>query len=157
MPSQSMSNPQHAFGAFTTIEILLVLVIIGIISTLSYASLVNYHTTTVIDSELKTIVSNIQVARQKAIGNPTGSVYSIKFLSGSYVVFPGSTYSASNTSNQIYNLDNTVIVSTTFPSDLVTFNTFTGRVTNGGSITISGGGFTKHIIINLLGIVEDIT
>lgn len=142
--------------AITTIEIVVVVAIMAIVATASYINFVTYYYTSVVDAELRTVAANIQRARQKAIGNATGSDYSIRFLSDRYVMFPGTTYNSSSSSNVTYMLDNIVIVSTTFPSNQVTFNNFHGRATSGGQVSISAGGISNTIVINSLGIVEDI-
>lgn len=152
----TLNNNGHRQSAFTTIEILVVIAIMSIFAVLGYVNIVSYYNTTVIDSELHTIVSNIQRTRQKAIGNATDSDYSIKFLTDKYVVFIGSTYNANASTNLSYSLENSVIVSTTFANGIVTFSKFTGRVAVPGYIDITAGGLNKRITVNALGIVEDI-
>lgn len=142
--------------AITTVEIIVVIGIMAIVATATYINFVSYYYTSVVDAELRTVASNIQRARQKAIGNTTGSDYSIKFLSGSYVMFAGTTYTAGAAGNIVYGLDNIVVVSTTFPSDIVTFNNFNGRAVTSGQVSISAGSIANTIVINSLGIVEDI-
>lgn len=142
--------------AFSLVELLLILVIIALLAVGSYNAVYNYYRTSVMDSELQTIASTMHSVRQQAIANADGSDYSVKFLGDSYVVFPGSVYNSNGVNNKSYPLDNTVLVSTTYTADTATFNNFTGRTGVGGSVTLSAFGFTKQIIINELGIVEDI-
>ncbi|MCA9378827.1 hypothetical protein KC640_00205 [Candidatus Dojkabacteria bacterium] len=145
-----------ALKAFTTIELLLVVAIMAILATSAMAFIVTYYTTAVVDSEMNIIRVRLQRARQLAVGNATGEAYSIKFTGSNYIMFPGTTYSVSDPDNTVFTMDTGVFVSTTFSNDLVTFNSYTGRVTSPGSVTIQAGTFTKQIIINALGIVEDI-
>lgn len=142
--------------AFTLIEVVLVMAVAAIIGVSSVAAVVSYHLTTVLDSELTELVSNMQLARQNAIGNTSSSDYSIKFLPDRYVLFIGNTYDANNPNNRSFELDSLVIVSTTFANDLLSFNNFDGRVANPGSITISAGGTNRTVTVNSLGIVEDV-
>lgn len=141
---------------FTLIEVMLGLFITVVVAAAGYVSFSNYYKTTVIDSELKLVKSVLERTRQKAIGNATGTAYSVKFLSTSYVVFPGTTYTANDANNISYPLTSTVLVSTTFPQDILTFNNFTGRAASGGTITVQAFGADKQLVINQLGIVEDI-
>ncbi|MBL8014782.1 MAG: type II secretion system protein [Candidatus Doudnabacteria bacterium] len=143
-------------NAFTLIEIILVITLTSIVGVIAVASIVSYHVNTVLDSELKELVSNIQLARQNALGNDNSNDYSIKFLPESYILFPGAAYSSNNVENRTYTLDSIVVVSTTFTNDIITFSNFTGRVSEPGSISVSAGGINREVTINSLGIVEDI-
>ncbi len=144
------------FAALTTIELILVITLMSLVTLGSLAAIVNFHTTTVIDAELKTAITNIQRARQLAISNSTSQNYSIKFLADSYVLFPGDTYVEGSGNNINFYLDSAVIVSTTFPSDQIIFQNFTGRVISPGSVDLTAGSFAKQITINSLGVVEQI-
>lgn len=156
MPGYSYSKSGQIRLAFTTVEILIVIAIMSILATSAMAFLVTYHNTSVVDAEMHIVRVRLQRARQLAIGNPTGEAYSVKFTGANYILFPGTIYSVSDPDNVVYTMDAGVVVSTTFASDTVTFDSYTGRVTSPGSVTIQAGNFTKQIIINSLGIVADI-
>ncbi len=143
--------------AFTMIEVAVVVAILGIVAVVATSPILNYYRTTIIDTEVRTIVSDLQKARQRSIGNDTGSDYSVKFLSGSYVLYPGSTYGAGNPDNEEHLMDTNVLLNTTFVSDNIVFSSFTGRTGASGSITLQAFGVNKSIVVNELGIVEDIT
>ena len=150
------SSVREKLRAFTLLELVLVTAIAAIVFTVSASATVTYYRTSVVDSELRGMTANLRKARQTAIGNATASDYSIKLLSDSYVLFPGTTYSASNPSNERFYLENSVILSSSFTNNIITFKKFTGRTDIAGTINLSGFDLTKQIYINSLGIVESI-
>ena len=147
---------KNKFPAFTLFELVLVIAIAAIIFTVSASATVTYYRTSVVDSELRGMTANLRRARQTAIGNATSSDYSIKLLSDSYVLFPGTIYSPSSSNNEVYYLENSVILSSSFTNNIITFKSFTGRTDLAGTINLSGFDLTKQIYINSLGIVESI-
>lgn len=134
----------------------MVMALMAILALGAYSALLNYYRTSIIDTELNSLVSFISRARQHAIGNATGSEYSIKFLPDKYVIFSGNTYLDGASGNDDHALEVGVVIDTTFSSDTVTFNAFTGRTGQAGSISIFAYGAVRQININSLGIVESI-
>lgn len=151
------SKNEKQLPAVTLVEIVLITAILGILSVTGAAAIINYHRTSVMDAELRTITARLQRARQLAISNGTGEDYSIIFLADSYVIFPGTSYSVSDPDNDVHTLASNVLVSSSYTNDTVTFQNFTGRTGVAGSTTFSAFGLTKTITVNALGIVEDIS
>lgn len=150
------TEPRTKLRAFTLVEVILVSVILGIMAVGASSAILNYHRTSVMDAELRTITARLQRARQLAIGNPTGQDYSVRFMASQYVMFPGTTYVNGGANNQVFSMDTNVLVSSTYTNNQVSFSNFTGRTNVAGSITLSAFGMNRTIVINSLGIVEDI-
>jgi prepilin-type N-terminal cleavage/methylation domain-containing protein len=147
----------NSYKAFSLIEVLLVVALVAILAIASASTLYNYYRVSSMDFELKTVTSRLQRVRQQAISNDSGSQYSVKFFAGRYVVFAGATYVEGLASNEEYQLTTNVLVSTSFTSDIITFDNFTGRTGVSGTLTLSAFDLNRVITINQLGIVEDIS
>lgn len=146
----------HKIPAMTLSEIVVVIAIMAIIATVGFGSLFNYYQTSILNADVSFMISILQRTRQRAISNATSSDYSVKFLTDRFVVYPGIVYSSSSSNNENYYLDNGVIVDASFTNDIITFNNFTGRANQGGSVQIRAFGINKTLNVNSLGIIESI-
>lgn len=149
-------SKHNSLKAYTLVELLVIVVIFSIIIVSSAIGAFNYYRTVTFDSALQNLVSHIQRTRQRAISTVSGQPYSVKFLPSTYVIFPGTTYSAGSSSNEVRTLEVGVIVDTSYSSDIITFHTPDGRTTAAGNVTIAAFGLNKVININSLGFISSI-
>jgi hypothetical protein len=148
---------KRVFRAATLAEVALVMAIIAIISATGMGAAINYYQRSILSADVDQLVIELRRTRQRAISNSIGSGYSVKFLMDRFVIFPGAVYNPSNPENEDNFLETGVIVSTTFPNDELTLDTFTGRASNPGAVTISAyGNLTQVVAINSLGIIESV-
>ena len=147
---------------FTMVELLLVMGIFAILialSSVNYFSTVNQNT---VGNAENVLIADLRSAQNKAMSGTAVSGVSqtswgVKFLSNSYVIFPGTTYSASNTNNYVVTLPERVVLSTTFPSSQVQFSRISGEVMGYGNatdtITLTVGSSSKTIELNVYGTI----
>lgn len=148
-------NPKKKLKAFTLVELVLVFGLISIISVSSFQVLRNYYTTSLVDTEARTLYSYLRLARQQAMSNDSSSNYSVKFLSTSYVGFLGETYVPGAAGNDVQEIINDVTITSNFSDDILTFTNYNGRAVAAGTVTITGStGIGITIDINELGIIE---
>lgn len=145
------------FAAVTLIELTIVFVISAIVTITSFNVITRYYNTSQVVTETDSVISYLRFSRQEAIGNSTGDEYSVKFFNDRYVGFFGTSYTEGAGGNDENDIRNDVTLSTNFTNDLLTFDNFTGRPTETGTITITSNvsGVTNEITINTLGVIDD--
>lgn len=148
---------------FTLIELLLVMGLMAVLATFATINLIRPQTTASIQSAVDTLASDLRQQQIKSMvgdssGGSSASTYGIYVGSNSYTVFKGSSYSAGDANNFVFDLGTNTSISTTLPSSQVIFSRISGEVSsfvNGqNTITISSGGESKTITINRLGVVS---
>lgn len=147
---------------FTLVEVLLVM---GIISILAALGSVNYFSSfnqTSVGTFEDIMISDLRSAQSKAMSSQgaSGAIttgWGVKFLGSSYVVFPGSTYTAGSSNNYVVSAPTGLTISTSFPSSQVLFNHSSGEVISYDSaldrITLNAGSSSKTIELNQYGVV----
>jgi len=147
---------------FTMVELLLVMGIFAILialSSVNYFSTINQNT---VGNTENVLIADLRSAQNKAMSGTSVSGVSqpswgVKFLGNSYVIFPGTTYSAGNTNNYVVTLPDRVVLSTTFPSSQVQFSRISGEIMSYSSatdtITLTVGSSSKTIELNVYGTI----
>jgi prepilin-type N-terminal cleavage/methylation domain-containing protein len=149
-------------SGFTLIELMVVMAIILTLFGLSVVGLRQPQTSTNSSSAVETLVNDLKTQQMAAMSGATGSSSSQQ-MSGIYVqhdkytLFTGSTYSASDDYNYVYNPPDGVTFSTTFPSNIVQFTKGDGAV-NGfaagsNTITVTTSAGNKVITITRYGAI----
>lgn len=115
-------------SAFTLVELLVsigILLIIFAISTVALSGVIpSTSQSTVYDS----LISDVRLQQTQAMTND--SYYGIHFAGTSYTLYQGTTYTPSDPSNYVVNLDPTVNFSAiTFPGNNLSFSPGSGDVT----------------------------
>ncbi len=153
------TSPDLTTG-FTIFEIMIVVVIMMIVVSIIWSSFSRLNKSQVLDKEIRDVASIINDARQRTLFSKNDSSYGIHFANNQVVLFRGTTYSSSDTSNEIKSLNSLVTISnisiTGGGSDII-FNRLTGAVTNSGVITFTlniSPGTVKTITIANTGTVE---
>lgn len=124
----------------TFIEILIVVAIIGVISSIVFINLSQFRNEQVLKNTAVDIVSLLNKARSNTLSSLNSTNYSVHFEQGQVVLFVGPIYSASNVTNEPMVFSTAVMI--VIPSGInlgggadVTYKRLTGD-TIGGTITI---------------------
>jgi prepilin-type N-terminal cleavage/methylation domain-containing protein len=94
----------NARTGFTLLEIIIVIALSAVLSTIGIASLRSFQRYAEIDAAANQIVAVLREARDRAVADSTSTGYGVHFESGRYVRFTGSVYSATSTVNIVYSL-----------------------------------------------------
>jgi len=110
---------------FTLIELGMVFGIIAILIGLATFNLANVQKVTSISSTIDTLVSDMKSQQTKAMvgaGSATGESYGIYFQSDGYILFTGTTYSSTNSSNFAIKLGSNIeFANSTFSDNSLVF------------------------------------
>lgn len=139
---------------FTLIEILMVITILGIISSIVILNLSQFRNEQLLKNTTLDVVSLLSKARQNTLSSVNSTNYGVHFDSNKAVLFTGSVYSSNNATNEPIVFSSKVIIPT--PSGLnigggsdVIFERLTGE-TIGGTIKIQlTSDSTKQKIITI--------
>jgi len=137
---------------FTLIEIILVISITVIIAAVSIPVIVRFVGVQHLDDTRSTIVASLRQAHNQAVFQKNDSAFGVRFLSGSFVIFQGSSYASRTTSEDIV---------VTIPSSItvsgiseVVFTKRTGVPSTTGTIFIHLGSSSLSLSINQSGLIE---
>ena len=152
-------NTYNTNRGFTLIEMLIVIVLVTTISTIVFYNVSSRRTTQVLGNSEDEIVALVNEARGSTISGNNGTQYGVHFETTKAVLFAGTTYSSSATSNKEYDLDGaTSITSISLAggtSNMI-FKKLTGDTDQYGTIVItsSPGSATKTITVSKNGLVN---
>lgn len=154
---------------FTLVEILMVMVISLTIMGLSAVSLLRTQQVTNINNSVGQIISDINSQQLKAMvgatdGTSASSSYGIFFIQDSYVLFRGTSYSPTDSTNTVISLEKNINISNiSFPSSSIVFSRQSGEIVGfspgNNSLTINyiASNEQRTITINRYGVVTSIT
>ncbi len=154
-------------SGFTLVELGIAFGIIALLSGFVTLNLVNVQKITSINSAIDTLVSDINSQQTKAMvgvgNNGTGESFGIYFQSDRYILFTGTTYSGTNSSNFTIMLGSNIEFSnSTFPNNSLVFLHQSGELsgfTNGmNTINIQNtqGLNKKTVTVNRYGVITNI-
>lgn len=145
----------------TIIEILIVIAIIGIISSVVLLSLSSFRNEQALKNTTIDIVSILNKARQKTLSSVNSNNYSVHFESDRAVLFTGETYSAVDSTNEVIPFSQAVSIPISGGLNIggssnVTFERLTGDTIGGTIIVrlISDVTQQKIITINKTGVIS---
>jgi prepilin-type N-terminal cleavage/methylation domain-containing protein len=148
-------NPNSS-GGFTLIELIVVITVIGILSTVGVASFVEYSRTQIVRTAVAEYVTILNTARSRTFSQVKPSACTDKIMDGYTVtVTSESTYEFraecgdANPLVELKTLPPTLTFSEPFPSYF--FHLLTGGVTGFGNTTISGYGRSEVITVTAAG------
>lgn len=155
---QKMSHQFKNKKGFTLIEILIVISIVTVLSTIIIGFFVDYRRSQGVAQDTELITSMLYRARNNAISSNGSSDYGVHFATSSVTIFKGSTYTPSNTTNQVFTLTigNTLsTISLSSGGVDVVFNKLTGETTQTGTLTLTASyGVVKTITIYPTGLIQ---
>lgn len=122
---------------FSLIELIVVISIIGILSSVAVTNLFNSKYSASLGTSVDILITDIKQQQLKAmVGDTEGrgihpDAYGIHFETGSYTLFHGTNYSQSDSSNAKINLgDNIQVSSAPFLNSAIIFATQSGEILN---------------------------
>lgn len=156
----------HSEKGFTLIELIIVLGITLLILGFITINLANFQQKTSVNTTVDTLISDMKNQQAKAMagaGSGSGNSYGIYFQPDRYILFTGSSYSSTNSSNFTVRLDATIsFTNITLPSNVLVFLRQSGEIngfTNGSNtITVKDtqGSNKQTITINKYGVVTSV-
>lgn len=150
----------------TLIEIIIIIAIISIISSIVLFNLSLFRNEQALKNTTIDIVSILNTARENTLSSLNSTNYSVHFETDRVVLFTGSIYSASLSTNEVTIFSPSVIIPLTLGINIsgggnnITFERLTGEVINGtidSSIVIqlaSDATQQKTITINKTGVIS---
>jgi prepilin-type N-terminal cleavage/methylation domain-containing protein len=146
-------------SGFTLTELILVVAVIAVLSTIMSVSLSRYTGSRALLGMSGVIGSVLEDARSRTLSSQGGSQYGVHLVSGNVTLFRGDTYSSGDAANEVTPLDARIIVTPTLSgggTDVV-FERLTGQTDMYGTIrlTLSGtASFSKTITIQKTGLLS---
>lgn len=137
---------------FTLLELMLVVALGTVITALTVPVGIRFFQTQSLDESADTLLSNLRRAEAQAMFQKNDSAFGVKFLSGSYILFQGSSYASSTQSEvESFSLPSGITMS---GIDEVVFAKLTGVPNATGTLTMTSGGGSRALNINAQGKVE---
>lgn len=136
---------------FTLVEVIIVIGILAIFSTISTSYYTNYKNYSFLKIGTYNIVESIRHAQGNAKRNNGSNSWGVKITSGDITIFKGSSYvSRDNSFDQVLDFPKGVILS---GIDEFVFDQVTGDTTDVGTTTISNAEGSNNIYINEKGTI----
>ncbi|TAL49355.1 hypothetical protein EPN83_01235 [Patescibacteria group bacterium] len=157
------SQPRRHVGVragFTVAELVVIIGIMALVLTLTYASFANLGKREVLDKEALQVVSILNEARSLTLASEGASQYGVHFETAQVVLFRGFSYSSTDPQNKTVPLHDRVVISAinlTGGGSEVVFERLTGTTGESGTTTLSlksDAGQTKSVVIFATGITE---
>jgi prepilin-type N-terminal cleavage/methylation domain-containing protein len=152
---------------FTIVEVIIVLGILSLLFAIATLSILNIRVLTTNNTSITVVVSDLKNQQVKAMSGDTEGRgvpdnYGMKILSDKYILFHGSSYNPSDSTNFSVPVDTGNQFSSTFPNTSVVFASSSGElvgfVQGQDTITISNinTGQSKTVRLNKYGTVTSI-
>jgi prepilin-type N-terminal cleavage/methylation domain-containing protein len=161
MPSSDIGTPKQAplpsffrLGrqGFTLIELFMVMLLVLVIAFLTIPIGVGFFQTQTLDEASSGVIETLRRAQSQSVFQKNDSAFGVKLLSGSYVLFQGTTY-ATRTQSEDESFSFATGI-TTSGIDEVVFSKQNGTPNTTGTITLTIGSNNLIIDINAQGKVE---
>ncbi|OGG47385.1 hypothetical protein A2671_01025 [Candidatus Kaiserbacteria bacterium RIFCSPHIGHO2_01_FULL_49_13] len=149
-----LHNISNAKG-FTVIELLIVLAIATLISSIGLIYGYDTFTRSSVRSQEDTLGRLLQTARARAISNVNQSPHGVHIDPDKYVLFSGLTYDPLDPENEPFPRNSSVIISTD-PSGMnnFVFAQLSGDASPTGTIVLNASGQNYNIVINSEGGID---
>jgi type II secretory pathway pseudopilin PulG len=143
--------------AFTTIELMLVVILIGISMGMMVLFSQTYQLRADVNAQSKVIASYLRLAQSEADSGKGNSDHGIHFDPDAFIVFEGSAYSVSDPSNFEVELPSSLSIENISlnggGSDII-FSAPFGDTTSYGSFDVVSETHSRTITVNALGVVS---
>lgn len=131
--------PQRPRG-FSAIEMLLVVALVGIISSLVFVSVGRFGASRALDAGAKEVLSVLEDARSRATASVGGMAYGVRFEAQSVTLFRGGAYVPGAPDNIVLTLSSRVTIadiSLEGGATEVVFDRLTGKANVSGTVTVA--------------------
>lgn len=146
------NNSQNFIGGFTLIELLLTITIVLILGGMTSPFLARFLTQNNVSNVNEQMSGQIRKAQIYSMMSKKNGSWGVTVNNGKIVLFQGSTFNSRDSAlDEIFNLSPNIIISGLTE---IVFKKVTGLPNTTQTITISGNGQTKTIIVNSQGIVD---
>jgi prepilin-type N-terminal cleavage/methylation domain-containing protein len=144
---------------FSLIEIIIVIAILGIVSTIIVSSFAAINRTQGLEKDTELVVEQLRQARSQTLSSQNATTYGVHFASTTVTVFAGSSYNPSDPTNEEFVLKNTSLVlnvSLTGGGTDIIFKRLTGETASNGTIVVSStvASRSKTITVYKTGLIE---
>ena len=140
--------------AFTLIEILFVISILGILLAIVLPQFNNMRSNQILNSSVADIVSVINKASSQSLASLDSSVYGVRFDSDKVTIFKGTSFDVNSPTNEIVLVNSPASISNISLTGGVAsfyFNRLTGIPSATGNVTVTVSSVSKSITIDSLG------
>jgi type II secretory pathway pseudopilin PulG len=155
-----LNYKKHFNGGFSFLEVLIAIGISVLLGAISFYALQGVNNKEVLDKSALSVVALLEQTRASTLASKNASEYGVHFDTNQMVMFTGSTYNISNSSNVVVPINEKVNVSNfnlVGGGHDVIFKRLTGASDTSGTITLSlvaSSTTSKIITIHKTGIVE---
>ena len=144
---------------FTFIELLLVLAILSLITTVVMNTFVDYRKNQSLQKDTETVTEVLERARIETISSQNAMQYGVHIANDKITLFTGPTYSSGDPLNRDFALaptDTIVTISLTGGGSEVVFSRLSGETNQSGTVVLSSPSIskTKTVTIYKTGLVE---
>ncbi len=145
---------------FSLIEILTVIAILTILSTIIWSALAGFNKNKALDRMATEAVSTLEKARSLTLAAKNNIAYGVHFQSDRIILFEGDTFSSIDPNNEETVLNSLVTISDIMISgdgDDIVFDRLTGKTSQDGTVTfslVSDSSATTTINISSTGIID---
>lgn len=137
---------------FTLVELLIVIAVASLVSLFTLPVGTKFFQSQTLDEASGDILNTLRRAYSQAVFQKNDSAFGVKFLSGSYALFQGSSYAARTISeDESFTLSTGV---TTSGIDEIVFAKLTGIPNTTGTLTVTLGSDSQVLDINSHGKIE---
>lgn len=159
MPLRSISHHDSAQG-FTLIEVIITITLFSMLLSLGVILSMDVYRGTLYRSTRQVLISSLTTARGRALSNMYQSPHGVCYLAPNFIIFRGTTYSASSAFNET--VPGNPAVTLTATGNFFTCGSGTGIVfsqlsattSNNGTITVAESGHASETVsVNSLGTI----
>lgn len=145
---------------YTLIEIVIVIAILAILSTVTASVYKRYQTSQALDKDTALVSSLLNQSRVLTLSSKDNVKHGLYLEANQVTLFSGSSYVVGTSTNVVFPLNNTVSLSATLPSGTtsIIFERLTGKTFQNGTITLTSlvnPSSTKSITIYGSGIIQN--
>ncbi len=140
----------------TIAEIVIIIAIIGLLTTVIALPFSTFRQRQALQNSTNAVVAALNEARTRTLAAVGNTYYSVRIESAQVIVFVGSTYSSSTSTNEQIAIETPVTVSWSLQGggSSITFDRLTGTTSQYGTLTLSlPNGSTKTVTVSSLGTI----
>lgn len=148
---------------FTLVELMVVMTMFAIITTLSFINISGLISHTSLDETVEQVISDVKRQQLRALSGEQvqGSArYGVHFDTNSYTLFSGNSYVPGDSHNSVVTMPANVSFTSTLPSNTIFFSEKSGEVvsydSNADRVTInsSASNQSQQLEFNVLGVIQ---